>query len=201
MQSMPSESVDLVVTDPPYLVDYHARDGRTIAGDRENTWLKPAFSEIYRLLKPNRFCVSFYGWTEVDRFVWHWKRIGFAPVSHFAFVKDYSSREGYTQAYHECAYLLAKGEPPRPVNPIRDVLPREYSGNRFHPNEKPVSAIVPLITAFSRRGEIVLDPFAGSGTTGVGARRYWRYYVLIEKTEQYYRAAVSRLHGTRTVEK
>lgn len=114
MQSMPSESVDLVVTDPPYLVDYRSRDGRSIAGDRDNSWLKPAYAEIYCLLKPNRFCISWYGWPHTDLFLWHWKRIGFMPVSHFAFVKDYSSRDGYTQSYHECAYLLAKGEPLRP---------------------------------------------------------------------------------------
>lgn len=193
MRGMPSASVDLVVTDPPYLVDYRARDGRTIAGDRNGDWLRPAFTEINRLLKPDSFCVSFYGWNVAERFVWEWKRLGLMPVSHFAFVKEYSSREGYTEAFHESAYLLAKGRPPKPEKAIRDVLPREYTGNEFHPHQKPVSAIQPLIEAFSRVGNVVLDPFAGSGTTGLAARNCGRNFILIEKTARYHRQACRRL--------
>jgi adenine-specific DNA-methyltransferase len=193
MRQMPSGSIDLVITDPPYLVDYRARDGRTIAGDRNGDWLRPAFTEIHRLLKPDSFCVSFYGWNEADQFVSEWKRLGLVPVSHFAFVKEYSSREGYTQAFHESAYLLAKGRPPKPATPIRDVLPREYTGNEFHPHQKPVSALEPLIKAFSRVGDVVLDPFAGSGSTGLAARNCGRNFILIEKTARYHRNACLRL--------
>ena len=193
MRQMPSGSIDLVVTDPPYLVNYQARDGRTIAGDRDSQWLRPAFSEIYRLLKPDSFCVSFYGWSQADQFVSEWKRLGLAPVSHFAFVKDYSSRDGYTQAFHESAYLLAKGRPPKPTEPLRDVLPREYTGNEFHPHQKPVSALEPLIKAFSGAGDVVLDPFAGSGSTGLAARKCGRHFVLIEKTQIYHHQACRRI--------
>lgn len=140
--------------------------------------------------------MSFYGWSEVDRFVSEWKRLRLMPVSHFSFIKDYSSREGYTEAFHESAFLLAKGRPPKPAKPIRDVLPREYTGNEFHPHQKPVSAIRPLIEAFSRAGELVLDPFAGSGTTGLAALESGRNFVLIEKTARYYRNACHRLGKT-----
>lgn len=194
MKQMPGESIDLVVTDPPFLVDYRARDGRTIAGDRDGRWLEPAFAQIYRLLKNDSFCVSFYGWNEADRFVGHWKKLGLMPVSHIAFVKDYASFKGYTAGYHETAYLLAKGQPPKRTHPIRDVLPRKYTGNRFHPHEKPVSAIESLITAFSKAGDIVLDPFAGSGTTGVAARKCGRQFILIEKVPQYYSGTLRRLN-------
>lgn len=195
MRRMPGASIDLVVTDPPYLVDYRARDGRTIAGDRDGSWLRPAFTEIARLLKPDSFCVSFYGWNVAERFVWEWKRVGLRPVSHFAFVKDYGSRDGYTEGCHESAYLLAKGRPPMPEKPIRDVLPREYTGNEFHPHQKPVSSLEPLIKAFSRVGDLVLDPFAGSGSTGLAARNCRRNFILIEKTTRYHRNACSRLES------
>lgn len=49
---LPAESVDLVVTDPPYLVNYRARDGRTVPGDTTADWLAPAFAELYRVLRP-----------------------------------------------------------------------------------------------------------------------------------------------------
>ena len=194
MRRMPGGSIDLVVTDPPYLVDYRARDGRTIAGDRDGSWLRPAFTEIARLLKPDSFCVSFYGWNVAERFVWEWKRAGLRPVSHLAFVKDYGSRDGYTEGCHESAYLLAKGRPPMPEKPIRDVLPREYTGNEFHPHQKPVSSLEPLIKTFSRVGDVVLDPFAGSGSTGIAARNCGRNFILIEKMERYHHNACQRLN-------
>jgi hypothetical protein len=55
-------------------------------------WLEPAFAEIFRVLKPNRFRVSFHGWSQAERFVWQWKKIGFVPVGHLVFVKDYPSK-------------------------------------------------------------------------------------------------------------
>jgi adenine-specific DNA-methyltransferase len=193
MSQLPDGSADLIATDFPYLVGYRPRDGRTIAGDRDNAWLNPACSEMYRVLKPNSFCVAFYGWPQVDLFMVAWKHAGFRPVSHFAFVKKYRSRRGYTLSFHESAYLLVKGKPPRPQYPPADVLPWRYTGNRFHPNEKPVELMEMLIRPYSRRGDIVLDPFAGSGSTAVAARNCGRHFVAIEKLTRYCNLARSRL--------
>ena len=57
---------------------------------------------------------------------------------------------------HELAYLLAKGSPKQPACPIPDVIDFRYTGNRPHPTEKPVSALLPLIGAFSNEGDLVL---------------------------------------------
>ena len=100
MREMPSESVDLVVTDPPYLVNYRPRDGRRCTNDDNSAWLRPAFREIYRVLKPDRFCATFYGWPWIDRFMAAWRESGFRPVSHLTWVKEHCSREGYTAGHH-----------------------------------------------------------------------------------------------------
>jgi DNA modification methylase len=60
MSYMPARSVDFVLTDPPYLVRYHDRSGRRVINDDNDAWLKPAFAQVYRLLKPDSLCVSFY---------------------------------------------------------------------------------------------------------------------------------------------
>ena len=193
MRSMPCESVDMAIPDPPYLVNYTPRDRRRIANDVNGDWLYPAYAEIYRLLKPDTFCLTFYGWPNVERFMGTWKRCGFRPVSHFAFIKGYSSREGYTQTFHEDAYLLVKGRPEKPAQPIKDVLDWPYTGNPLHPNQKPVEVIQKLIEAFSKRGDVILDPFAGSGTTGIAARNCDRDFILIEKEWRYHQAAQTRL--------
>src|ERR1039458_9498725 len=65
---LPSRSVDFVLTDPPYLARYRDRTGRSVENDNRDRWLAPAFAEIYRVLKNDRFCVSFYGWPRGDSF-------------------------------------------------------------------------------------------------------------------------------------
>jgi adenine-specific DNA-methyltransferase len=195
IKSFPDESIDLVVTDPPYLVRYKPRNGRKVANDDNSDWLLPAFMQIQRVLKANAFCATTYGWPWIDKFMDVWRCCGLRPVGHLVWVKSYSSRQGYVEGYHEVGYLLAKGRPAHPDNPVKDVLPWEYTGNLFHPNEKPVVAIAPLIEAYSKPNDIVLDPFAGSGTTGIAASELGRRFILIEDVEEHCQAAHHRLHA------
>jgi adenine-specific DNA-methyltransferase len=115
--------------------------------------------------------VSFYGWNRIDAFFRFWRQAGFYPVEHIVWAKNYASSRGFLEARHEQAYLLAKGRPAKPALPIADVREWEYSGNRAHPTEKAVSVLKPLIEAFSRPGDLVLDPFSGSGSTSAAAPR------------------------------
>jgi len=195
LRSLPDSCVDFVLTDPPYLTNYRPRDGRRVGNDHDDGWLLPAFREIHRVLKPDSLCLSFYGWPMVDRFMGAWKACGFRPVSHLVWTKPYPSRDGYTQSFHEVAFLLAKGRPPKPTSPPPDVLPWEYTENRYHPTEKPVSGLVPLIMAFSAPGDLVLDPFAGSGSTGLAARQCGRTFLLIEQEAGCYHTACQRLQS------
>jgi len=193
MREIPSASIDFIATDPPYLVRYASRDGRRIVNDNTDNWLMPAFAEMYRVLKNNRFLLCFYGWNKVDRFFTAWKAAGFYPVGHLVWIKDYHSNERYVRYSHESAYLLAKGDPPRPPIALRDVLDWKYTGDELHPTQKPVMALLPVIMAFSRLGEIVLDPFAGSGSTAVAAQDLGRRYIGIEIDPTYARKAEERL--------
>ncbi|MFV1304160.1 DNA methyltransferase, partial [Klebsiella pneumoniae] len=70
-------------------------------------------------------------------------------------------------------------------------------GNRHHPTEKPVTSLQPLIESFTHPGAIVLDPFAGSGSTCVAALQAGRRYIGIELLEQYHRAGQQRLAAVR----
>ena len=88
LQTLPPASVDFILTDPPYLINYRDRSGRSIAGDVAEDWLKPAFSEAFRVLKPGRFCVSFYGWQKADTFLCAWRAAGFHPVGHLVWVSN-----------------------------------------------------------------------------------------------------------------
>ena len=171
MRQMPANSVDFILTDPPYLVNYRDRSGRSIQNDVNADWLKPAMREAYRVLKMNRVAVMFYGWTKVDTFFAAWKDAGFQPVGHIVFRKTYSSKSRFLSYQHEQAFLLAKGRPPLPKQPLADVMDMPYSGNKLHPTQKPVEALAPLVRSFTLQGELVLDPFAGSGSSCAAATR------------------------------
>jgi adenine-specific DNA-methyltransferase len=192
---LPTGSVDMVLTDPPYLVRYQSRDGRRVANDDTDTWLAPVFTELYRVLKRDRFCVSFCGFTQAERFLTAWKAAGFRVLEHLVWRKRYPCSTGCVRRYHEQAYLLAKGSPRRPQVLLPSVLEWRYTGNLLHPTQKPVGALLPLLLAFSQVGDIVLDPFAGSGSTAVAAEICGRQYIAVELSERYAARARERLHA------
>ena len=105
-RAMP-QRFDLVITDPPYLVNYKDRSGRSIMNDDNAGWLQPAFSEIYRVLKNDSFCISFYGWSEVDKFMTTWKDVGFKPVGHIVWHKQQPCGEDRGD-WHGFEYLRGK---------------------------------------------------------------------------------------------
>jgi len=195
LRTLADESVDLVITDPPYLVRYRDRAGRTIANDDDSSGVLGAFDQVYRAMRPNTYCVSFYGWNTISAFFSAWMRAGFRAVGHIVWHKGYASRIGVVNARHEQGYVLVKGRPSNPVRPLDDVLPWEYSGNRVHPTEKAVSVLKPLIQTFSKPGDLVLDPFAGSGSTLVAAALTGRDYLGIELETKYVELARRRLEG------
>ncbi|PZU44294.1 MAG: DNA methylase [Sphingomonas sp.] len=197
MQAFDSGTVDFILTDPPYVTHYRDRQGRKVANDDNGRWLRPAFREMHRVLKDGGFSVSFYGWNKVDLFMDAWKAAGFRVVGHLVFRKRYASSARFLRYEHEQAYLLAKGNPVRPARPIPDVLDFPYSGNRLHPTQKPIEALAPLIEAFTQPGELVLDPFSGSGSTLAAAQQLGRDWTGIELDNGHYHTACKRLASQR----
>lgn len=136
--------------------------------------------------------------------------------------RAYGVQHNYLFTREECAFFI-KGDPkkPRTFNvPYTDEL-RGYEGynkkyparspykrrtnvwtditevmrGKVHPAQKPKGVIkVPILT-HTKMGEWVIDPFAGSGTTGLAARDAGRNFILIEKDEAEYEKAIRRLEG------
>ena len=196
LPTLPPTSVDFVLTDPPYLVGYEGRwdgDRKQIAGDADSGWLRPAFAEIWRVLNDDAFCVSFYGWPHADTFLCAWKSLGFRPVSHLALVKRQWGLGRFTRGTHETAFLLAKGRPPKPERPLSDVLDWQRELERFHPNQKPVASLIPMLVSLCPPGGLVLDPFMGSGSTLRAAKNLGLRAVGIEIEARFCATAVRRL--------
>ena len=187
---MAGNSVDFILTDPPYITSYRSRDGRSVPNDNNDAWLKPTFAELYR----DSFAVSFYGWPKADRFLTAFRAAGFRVVGHLVFPKRYTSKTQFVRYQHEAAYLLAKGNP-KPQAIIGDVIDWTYSGNKYHPTEKPLAVLRQLIQAFSPANGLVLDPFAGSGSTLLAASSLDRQYLGIELDTKYHSIACGRLNA------
>lgn len=168
MPGLPAGTVDLVLTDPPCV------DGA------DTGWLTHAYAEMYRLLRPDSLCITFYDWANTDAFFAAWRAAGFRIVGHLVFCKDHACRERTLKGVHDPAYVLVKGRAPAVAPAPSDVRPCGYIGSFLHPMQKSVDALKPLIDAYTRRGDLVLDPFAGSGTSLVAARELERRYLGIE---------------------
>ena len=74
-----------------------------------------------------------------------------------------------------------------------------YTGNKLHPTQKPLAALKPLIEAFCPAAGVVLDPFAGSGSSLVAAQQLGRQFIGIELDEQHHRTATARLQEAQTL--
>jgi DNA modification methylase len=197
LKTLPDGSVDFVLTDPPYFVRYRDRSGRSLANDRAGDVQQTlaAFADIYRVLKPDALCVCFYGWQAVDAFMQAWKAAGFTPVDHIVWRKRYASSMRFMKRTHEQAYVLAKGRPSVPREPPADVQPWTYTGNHGHPTEKAVETLKPVVEAFTEPGHVLLDPFAGSGSSLVTAALLQRRYIGVELEQKYCLLAEKRLAG------
>jgi DNA modification methylase len=193
LPQLAARSIDFILTDPPYIAAYRSRDNQTLRNDDNAAWLKPSFAEIHRVLKNDACAISFYGWPKVDLFFAAWRQAGFRIGGHIVFRKRYASKTAFLQYRHEAAYLLVKGNPAFPAAPLPDVMNWTYTGNKHHPTQKSIHVLKPLIEAFTKPGDLVLDPFAGSGSTCLAARRTGRHYIGIELDAKHHATASQRL--------
>jgi len=122
-----------------------------------------------------------------------YRAAGFRIVGQLMFPKRYASSTRFVQYRHESAHLRAKGNSRAPEKPIPDVIAWQYTGDHYHPTQKPLAALTPMIESFSRRGDVALDPFAGSGSTLLAAQKLERSYLGVELDARYCDLARQRL--------
>ena len=213
LRQMEDSSVDLVVTDPPYVIQHiHDNKGRGLGRDIFG-YQKPLsdqnltegydiriLDEIFRVMKaPN-----LYVWCNVvqipmyieyfvmerkcrmDILIWH--KTNPIPMCNNKWLSDkeyclYFRKRGYCQP---SGYADAGTVWHLPAN-IKD---KKLYG---HPTIKPLPIIENIIRNSSREGDVVLDPFMGSGTTAVASARNSRDFIGFENNEGYHRTAQERV--------
>ncbi len=179
--------VDLVLTDPPYGIDYQSawridwQRKEKIQGDSEfPLWI---FDEC----KANNALLVFCRWDILIKLP--------APTSFIVWDKERHSMGNLEHEYGRqwegiAFYPFAKHQF---IKRPKDIIhcPCVSPDKLMHPNEKPVSLICQLLS--NQVGDIILDPFLGSGTTAVAAKKLNRHYIGIEISEKYCAIAARRL--------
>ena len=97
---------------------------------------------------------------------------------------------------HEFILFGHKGRRLRNGKRLPDVLQANRTGNKLHPTQKPISLLQIFIEQSSNENEIILDPFMGSGSTGVAALNTNRKFIGIELDKDYFIIAKDRINKT-----
>ena len=179
--------MDLILTDPPYGIDYQS-NRRVVweklpkfTGDCGLEWLERFVDEAYRVLAMNRHFYCFCRWDTYHIFHCAIEK-RFRIKNALVWIKSNHGSGDLTGAYapqYEMVIFASKGR--RKLNGKRhpDILefPTVSSRKRKHPVQKPVELLKLLIEKSTNAGEIVLDPFAGVGSTALAAREIRRRYL------------------------
>ncbi len=199
LREIPDNCIDAVIADPPYGINYESRTGVKIQNDKNPfIWF---LYDAFRVLKPNGGAlVCFTRWDVQQAFMNAAKIAGFDIKSELIWNKVYHGMGDHKAQFapsHENIIFAVKGKFAFPGGRPRDLLTCEKlnSAHMVHPTEKPVELMKDIITSITREGDIILDPFAGSGSALVAAKQTGRRYIGIELDDGYYQTAQQRLEA------
>lgn len=230
MKYIPEGTIDLVITDPPFAIDfkakrsnYNRKDSRVLGGYNEIPkeqyydftlqWMK----KVHRLLKESGSMYVFSGWNNLKDILIAIEELDFFTVNHIIWKYQFgvvTKRKFVTSHYH-CIYVC-KNDDKRKFFPFsrfrknskdkeggslhyRDkedvwVIKREYwSGDQKTPTKLPAELIKKILLYSSGKGDVVLDPFLGSGQVAVVSKTLGRQYLGFEIVKDYYEFAKERL--------
>ena len=214
MKDIPDASIDLICTDPPYRVTPKGCAGtmsgywtneRTNKGkifENNDIEIEDYIHELYRVLKDKTHCYIMCNQVNLPHF------LQVISDSKFKYVKCLIWDKGnkicgrfYMNCFEYIIMLRKGGE--RPINDCGtpDILSipnkktKGVDGKNIHDSEKPIALMQILIQNSSNEGDIVLDPFMGSGITGLAAIKCNRNFIGIELNEEYYNIAKQRIEN------
>lgn len=201
LKRLPSNSVDLVILDPPYPDLEKYRAVGTTTRLKKNwyniityDYLDEVLKEVDRVLKKNRHVYiwanyeSLFNIHELAKKRWRYANI-------LIWDKD---RMGMGYHYrHQAEYVLFYEKGDRKLNRLNvSNIFREKIRDKQHPSQKPLGMTKTLIELSTKEGEVVLDPFMGSGVSGVAAIQLGRHFIGIEKDPKYFNEAEERIKKT-----
>lgn len=221
LNKIESNSVDLILIDPPYLIskssgfsnysdnasdDLKKKYGKLSIdfGDWDKVELNWdfLFSEYKRILKKGGTLIIFYDIWKSNELKEFSEKYKFKQPRVGAWVKTnpvpVNSKLNYLSNASEYFFTFVKGSKPTFNSKYDNAFysyPICHGKERYnHPTQKPLSLIKELIEKHSNKGDLILDTFAGTGTTGHASYLLDRNFILIEKEKDYFEVIVERLN-------
>lgn len=212
-----NESVDLLLTDPPYAISrgtgFSSGEAKGKDTDRfrvsyefgdwdkvDLNYFKEVFSMVYKKLRKGGTCIVFYDLWKIQELKELLEGCGFKMFRFLEWIKTnpvpINSKVNYLTNSREVAILCVKGSKPT-FNSSYDNGVYEYpiyqGEDRFHTTQKSLKLFEDLIEKHSNIGDTVLDIFSGSATTQVAAINKGRVYLGCEKDETIYAKSLERV--------
>ncbi len=209
LRDIQSDSVDFILTDLPFNVNlnYNSIDDN-LPDEEYSKWCEKWLVELYRILKDNHYCIIFTG---DSKLYWVMKAIYNGNFIYHHFIKwrkDNCQRALSGTVFFnrvELAFLLSKGKPDtKLINRkilYQDTIRVKNTTNNDkdavdHPARRPVELYTQLIEGFTKEGDLVIDPFSGSGSSAIAAYQTGRDYIGIEIDKKYIDIINKRLEDT-----
>ena len=206
MGGIKDKSVDLIVTDPPYLMDYQSNRRKKedrfdkIKNDKGNYMLiQDYLEECHRIMKDNTAIYCFCSWHNIDFFKNEFEK-HFKLKNILVWNKNNHGTGDLKGSYapkHEFILFGHKGRTLLREKRIADVIdcPKISSNKLTHPTEKPQDLLEIFIKQSSDVGSIIFDGFMGTGSCGIAAKKLNRNFIGIELDEKYFNIAKNRLEN------
>ncbi|MDE0423513.1 MAG: site-specific DNA-methyltransferase [Candidatus Poribacteria bacterium] len=232
MSEMPDECVDLIVTDPPFAIDfkatrqnYNRKESHVLQGYNEvksNEYLDFTLdwlSGATRVLKDSGSMYVFSGWNHLKDLLIAIDHCELTTINHLVWKYQFGvvTKRKYVTSHYHCLFVC-KNDEKRKFYPYcrfdkdtktkdggsahyrdkEDVweINREYWNRALKtPTKLPAELIVKILDYSSEKGDLVFDPFLGSGQVAVVSQMKKRNYVGFEIVPEYYQLAQNRLES------
>lgn len=212
--------VDHVITDPPYNVSTrNGRDGTTVGtlkradgtarkvqrnfGDWDHTWEPQTFLTWVEAHLPeggsliaftSEFLIDAYMRTGLNhRNIIYWQKTNPTPAFKRLYVRAIEMAVWQVKGKGGWVWNAGGYRPNVFAGPVVSGFRAANGEGREHPTQKPLWLMDEIVQLHTEKGQIILDPFCGSGTTLVSAKRLGRRAIGIEMNEKYAEAAARRL--------
>ena len=212
MSKLPDKSVDLIVSDPPYKVTARGNSGTSggilkekinkkgMVFAENNIEIESWLPELYRVLKDKGHAYIMTNNKNISNYLRVIEESNFHFVKCLIWVKDNKIMGQFYMGQFEYIIFLRKGKAKRinhcgtsDVINVPNKKEKGKDGKPLHPTEKPVKLMSILIKNSSNKGDVILDPFMGIGSTGVAAKQLKRNFIGMELDPKYFEIAKKRI--------
>ena len=201
LPKIPDTSIDVIITDPPYFLGMTHNGQKGCFNDLVicKPFYEKLFTEYKRVLKPDGCVYFFCDWRSYAFYYPIFDKI-FNIKNMLVWLKHGRPNQNYYGFGHELVIFAGKIKKPTISNVITDIKSFNFgadktNGGKVHPTQKPVELIEKFILDSTNDSDIVLDTFAGSGTTGVACINTGRRFVGIELDDDYFEIAKGRIEN------